>query len=464
MKTQYLAAHYNKSQGAKKFIAKLIAIYIIVFVFEETVYGHLNLDGVAYLVAKTATEVFLYIFLILLILHRLNSGSLLRYRITRFDFYIFAFITFAFISTFFNDGSILQGAINIRTMLRYMAIYYIIILINWAPSEQQVLRFLKLLVSIALFQSILIAIQHIAGDDFRDTYFAPPQGETIIAGINTIYGTVASKIGAGYGTFGKTPLAAFYLLFVAVITIAVALSQPQKDAKKWWLAYIIILVGIYFSYKRAPLLIAFIAPILVAWIINRRRLAIRYAAILSMLIPFALILLLSVKLSNYVKEKEVEVSPIESIAQLFSEEYWSISLAKSRGWMITEVGQQVFASFKFLGYGADEDHTKASLATIGGEFSKLVGWGAFDDVYIIATLVYYGPIGISLLMMAFYSIYCQGKKLAIYSPNPFYRAIGASLTTIIIVSLISIFVVRLPEFRPFCFSLLGNRGHLYYCI
>lgn len=437
----------------QSFIASLVTLFVVIFVFEEAIYGRLGLSTAPYLIAKTATEAFLYLFLLLVMFDHMVKGRLWQYQLVLFDFCMATFLVVTIISTVINHGALVAGILNVRTMLRYMSIYYIIVMTGWMPSERQMMRFIRFLVGIALLQSALIILQHIGGDAFREAYFSPQKIEVVVSGVSKILGEMETKLGAGYGTFGKTPLAAFFLLLVAVITISMALSGRFKSTRNWWFSYAIILIGMYFSYKRAALLLALASPIPIAWFLGRKRLARRYIAIAAIIFPLLLALLLIFKPESFVKEKEEEVSPIESLAQLFSEQYWVTSSTHSRGWMIREVGQQALASFKPLGYGADEENAKAALATRGGEFAKLVGWGAFDDVYIVAGLVYYGPVGIVLLSLAFYSIFRQSRALRKCATSQIFRVCGASLSAILVLMFFSLFVSRVLEFRPFAFLL-----------
>jgi hypothetical protein len=336
-------------------------------------------------------------------------------------------------------------------MLRYLSIYYIIVLSEWAPTERQMMRLVRLLVGIAIVQTILITVQHIAGDAFRDRFFSPAQVEVVVYGMNKTLGVVETKIGSGYGTFGKTVLAAYYLLFVAVMAVAVAMSGQQRRRTCWWLVYVVILVGIYFTYKRAALLLMIAAPLMVAWYMNHKRFVIRYLALGMVAAPLLLTMMYMVKPEGYVKAKEESISPAESLAQLLSEEYWTIAATKSRGWMIMEVGKQALISFKPIGYGADEENAKSKLAVKGGEFAKLVGWGAFDDVYIVAGLVYYGPIGVGLLLAAFYDVFERGKRL-VYLRQPNARLVGVSVSVLQVMTLLSVFISRVLEIRVFAFT------------
>jgi len=429
----------------QSFIAKLAASLVVVFVFEEAIYGRLSLTATTYLIAKTSTEALLYFFLLLVISHQLIKGQLFQYRPSFFDFCMVSFFIVALMATFINHGSLVMGIFNLRTMLRYIAIYYIIVLSDWMPTERQLRTFVKLLVWLALIQSFLITLQHFIGDDFREAYFSPPAVEVNVSGISKILGAVKTKIGAGYGTFGKPALASFFLLFVGVFVSARAISD-LRNKRKWWVIYALIVVGIFFSYKRAPLLLSMIVPMLVAWFYGYKQFLKRYIILALVIAPLALTMILMFKPDDYVKEKKVYTSPIESVAQLFTEDYWAIALSKSRGWMIMEVGRDALVSFKPLGYGADEESAKAMLAERGGEFGKLMGWGAFEDVYIVACLVYYGPVGVVFLLLSYYYLYRRARKLSTIK-SPWLRLICVSFSVIVILILPSVFVERLPEFR-----------------
>lgn len=54
-----------------------------------------------------------------------------------------------------------------------------------------------------------------------------------------------------------------------------------------------------------------------------------------------------------------------------------------------------------IGYGADPENAQKILAQQNSNFAKLIGWKAFEDVYIVAIVIYYGPIGALLVIIAF---------------------------------------------------------------
>ena len=433
------------------FIAKLITVYIFIFVFEETIYGQLSLGPTTYLIAKTATEAFLYFVLLIVIVYQLSKKRLQYYQLTFFDYCIALFLCLALISTLVNEGSLIQGAINIRTMLRYIVIYYIITLLGWVPSEKQFNRILKLIIYLAIFQTFLTGLQHFLGDDFRNQYFSPlVLSEDIANGIQLLKEGKETKLGAGYGTFGKPAALSFYLLLVSAILLVILHDTHSPKKYLLWIGYIILLIGIYFSYKRGPLILALALPIFTAWFMGYKSIAWRYIVVGLLLTPILFILLSAFAPKEFTDAKNERLSPTEAIAQLFTDEYWENTNTSSRGWFIQEVGIEALSSSKLIGYGADPENAQKILAQQNNNFAKLIGWKAFEDVYIVAMTIYYGQIGTLLIILS----YCYLFKIALKDLNKtigYLRRIKVILVVSILLLAGGIFLERVLELRAFTF-------------
>lgn len=439
-------------------IFRSICVLLFVFVFEEALLGRMSLSPAQYLAAKTASEVFLYALLLGVVANRIYLASILRYELTWFDLLVGSFLIGAIAATAAaRDSSVVVGLVDLRTMLRYLAIFYVILLARWLPTPRQYRILARLIVALAIIQAVLVVIQHLAGDGFRDAYFGAQEQPVAIAGFGTVLGAMDAKLGAGFGTFGKTPLLAFFLLAGAVVAVTFALSSPSRDRSRWWGAYLVMLIGIYFSYKRAPLILALAVPYIVAGLMRQWRRLGSFLLLGGLLAPLALVALIMVRPDSYLKEKQVAVTPAESIAQLLSMDYWRIATLKARGWVIVQVGGDALTSLKPLGYGADEEAAKTELAGKGGGFSKLVGWGALDDVYVVAGLVYYGPVGMLLLITMFATLFRWSRRVA-RIPEIHLRRAANVLAAMLVLMLPAAFVVRILEFRGFAFLLWVMAG------
>lgn len=437
--------------GWRTFVFWVICILLLGFALEEAMLGRVALSTTQYVVAKAVAEIFLYGILLLVLLARLAQGNLHRYRPTLFDYCLLLFVIAAAVSTVANKGSILQGALNVRTMLRYVSVYYIIVLSGWRLSERHLRVLVRLIVALAIFQSILAVAQHFLGDEFRDAYFSPPEISVGLSGIRTAFEASAVKFGVGYGTFGRPAALAFFLLLAAVLALAMGAKAPKGQRLRWVLGFGVMLVGIYFTYKRGVLILALVSPLVLAFVMGDRRLLIRYSLLGAIVIPGFLAWLLMVRPATYVKEKDAEVTPAESMAQLLSEEYWSRSGSQSRGWFIREVGRQAISSLKPLGYGADVERAQQLLASRGGAFAKLVEWKAFEDVYAVAALIFYGPIGVLLLISMFLFVYLQGVQV-LRAADRTSSAVASSVCVLIILMIAGLFLERILEFRVFAFA------------
>lgn len=435
----------------QNFVAKIITVYIFIFVFEETIYGRLSLGASSYLIAKTVTEGFLYFVLLIVIAHRLYHGSLKHYQLTFFDYCIILFLCLALISTVVNEGSLIQGAINVRTMLRYIVVYYIIVLSRWIPTEKQFNRIFKLLIYLAIFQALLTGFQHLLGDDFRNQYFSPlVLSENTTNGIELLKEGKETKLGAGYGTFGKPAALSFYLLLVSAILLVILHDTHSSKKYLLWIGYIILLIGIYFSYKRGPLILALALPIFTAWFMGYKSIAWRYIVVGLLLTPILFILLSAFAPKEFTDAKNERLSPTEAIAQLFTDEYWENTNTSSRGWFIQEVGIEALSSSKLIGYGADPENAQKILAQQNNNFAKLIGWKAFEDVYIVAMTIYYGQIGTLLIILS----YCYLFKIALINLNKtigYLRKIKVILLVSILLLAGGIFLERVLELRAFTF-------------
>ena len=445
------------------FLPKLIISLVILFVIEEFIYGKLPIGPVTYVIAKSLSELFLYLLLGVIIAYKMvvssNKGT--RYHPTYFDYALLFFVALSIVSTIYNEGGFFNGLVTQRTMLRYVAIYYVIVITAWSPNDKSLRRVFSVIVAIAIFESGLGVVQHLAGDEFIFNYFATLKSELEnIENIELATAGLGKKMGSAIGTFGKPAAMGFYLLAACVISISLALENNNRVKFKWMFAYLIILIGIYVTYKRGEVLLALITPFIVA-IITRHKPMRKYLmiSIPSVIILFVVLLTLRGGFGDteYVKEKETQISVFQSLSQLFTAEYWQRTTTSSRGWVILEVGGEAISSFKPIGYGADEDNARAILARKGGAFAKLYEWHALDDVYIIAALVYYGPVGVTLLISCFVYIYISARKLSKYAMG-IYRVLGVSISTLLILMLLGGFLERHLELRAFAFMFWALAG------
>lgn len=434
---------------------RIIVGILLWLIVEEPVYAWLGVNAFAYLAGKLSTEIFLYFMVFFVLMYR-TLVSPVAYVVTRFDVLIAMFVLVAFLSTLWNGGQLLSGFFNVRTMLRYLAIYYLIGLSLWSPASNDLQKITNLVVIVGVLQSLLAIIQYIMGDGFTSAYFFPP---TLYAELGDVKVSMElqKKIGASIGTFGRPSSMAYFLLIPAAISL-IRSVWFGRFSFRWMFVYIIIIAGIFLSYKRGALLLALMLPVVMSCL-GKKSCYVNKLLLIGGAFVIGAMLLVSLYQSNelHLNEKEVELSPVESLMKLGTAEYWGNTSNVSRGWFITEVGGAVLRQFTLIGYGADDENARRLLASSGSQFSNLVYYRAFDDVYLISSLIYYGPVGMALIVAAFFYLYQKGKVLS-RSHDNHERLLGLLFCGIIILLPVALMLERVLELRAFSFAFWSLAG------
>ncbi|NVK20925.1 MAG: hypothetical protein HWD86_00250 [Kangiellaceae bacterium] len=429
------------------FIFIVLICLILLFSFEEMLYGRLLNGELSYILAKTFSELLVYGILFLVVVAKCLDKSISNFRVTKADFCILFFLMLVFISTLINNGDLFKALINLRAMMRYIAFYYIIVLLQWTPTSRQLDILIKVLSLIVITQVGFTLLQHVLGEEFRDRFFAPPVIKAELTEIQSLVNNLETKIGVGYGSFGRPAALAFFLFICAIIFFVYGSCYKNKSISMY-LMYFLCLIGIFYTYKRGPLLLTLSIPIIWWWFVGHRfRVMLLGAIMLSGVI--ALMMVSNLSSIEYVKAKEVSLSPIQSLMQLLSIEYWQNTSSGSRGWFIMEVGKEAITSFKPLGYGADVNNAQSILAAKGGAFGKLVGWNAFEDVFVIASLIYYGPLG--LLVLTLFLILIYRRSIFFLKQTSNNNVLVQSFRIACFLLPLALFMERALELRAFSF-------------
>ncbi|MEN8251877.1 MAG: hypothetical protein ABFS32_23350, partial [Bacteroidota bacterium] len=318
-------------------------------------------------------------------------------------------------------------------------------------TEKQSSHLLYLRVVVALIQAGIGVVQYL-GPDILTEIFAPRKVETDV-GVGdrnfNLFGGVY-KLGAVAGSLGQPVTFSMLLLIASVIILSRIWFMKSGIARlKLLVVALILLLGIVFSYKRGVLAITLmILPIIYLLYSDRRK---------KIFISSALMVLMIVTLSFFslrsgvvVKEKTQEISPLASLTQLSYGEYWERTMRSSRGWFISQVGSTMLSSVSILGYSADQSFAKEKLASIGGAFGKLASYNAFEDVYWVSMLVYYGLLGVAIYLMMMLKLYRVGKHISIHG-NGDWKLIGTVLCALTIIALPLNFLYQGWDIRTFSF-------------
>ena len=120
--------------------------------------------------------------------------------------------------------------------------------------------------------------------------------------------------------------------------------------------------------------------------------------------------------------------------------------------MLLEVGREIVTSVPPLGFGPDETHAKlAILESARVPLQRLIAYKAFEDVYWVALLAYYGFAGTALFAWVLWKLFVAALRV-LRAGDPDQRALAAALAALLLVTVPLTFVVRTFEFRAFAFG------------
>ena len=378
---------------------------------------------------------------------------------TTIDILLILFMVSTIISIILNGSRLIPSLENIRALWRYLSVFYIIANVN--VSTAQLTQLLNGMRIVALVQAAIASLQFFMPASFRQ-FFAPKQ--FAIGNIERVSNAEAGNIKAGsvFGTFANPAVLASFLLIVFLINTSHVLASPNNLGiqLQGLSGLATILFGIFASKKRAALILALLAPVVLLFFQRRIRsmfkLSWAYAALVLATVLVLMVVGTSVDTSFTGQEShESTISFTSYIAQLFSPEYYERSSENSRGWMIRTTVTTLIHSASWFGFGPDQENMRRvifNLLTNGVDRSKInASESFFEDVYWVAMLAYYGIIGMVLFTMIMWRLFKAGRWLAKFSNLPEYQTLGSIYCTLFTLTFFYNCIERVFELRPFSF-------------
>ena len=435
--SSYYEARYNGQ--IHLWLISLIAIYTP---FEDWIVAWMPLPGAVQTGIRFIPELVIYLIFIQLVSQRLIKGK--GWRATIIDPLVFAFAIATFISILINGSRLFPSLANLRSIWRYLALYYA--LVNLSLAQNQVVQLLKIMRTVGLIQAAIASIQ----------FFLPGSVKIAFAAGNCEKGAIKK---ASCGTFlDSANLSGFLLLTIAVI-VSIVYSQcsylvpPLRDVFTLGVYYF----GMFASKKRAALLMSCLLIILTFTFLKRFRntrilLWVVSAAAIAVIFIYPL---LSLDLDIGQREIGEEVPNITSyFLSVFSPEYWEHTLSASRGWVVTKVCQTIWQSGSWFGFGPDHETLINQMGQFitSDEVKKLVrDTEVFDDPYWFAFLGYFGVVGLIINWFILLRLFQTGRELLRITTVREYRVLAISFCSIIIIAFFYSFVERVFKLRHFSF-------------
>ena len=427
-----------------------ILLALVVYMpFEEFLLKWLPVSDQVYGLARLGSEALVYCLLVTVVLGRLAQGRFLRR--TPIDWPLLVFVVLAGVSIAINGSQVLPALVTLRTLLRYVALFYVVT--NLELDERRIRILLLAILATAVLESGIALLQFAQGGP--TAFWFPRASDLEVGGVGRNFSILTGGVEAGavIGTFGHTVSLALFLLVAAVVVTGILFTQgdrvPRFMAPGWLFALLgVFLTGILLTYSRAAFLGALIGLGVAAWWRRHRREVIRPLtglAVGGLFLAAVLALTANVGQANL---KRTHVSPLENVRMTFGSQVFQGGFSNTRVWILTAVGGTVLRSMTPLGYGPDQETARRKIAARAhGTLDRLLTYGPFEDVFWIAMLSYYGIVGLGVFVWLLVRLFTVAREAMRYKPGLWTRTAATSCAVLLVLLVPLTFLIRTFEYR-----------------
>jgi hypothetical protein len=423
----------------------IVACLTLYFPFEDFLLKWLPVSDTVYSYCRLGGELTIYVVLAVVLFHKVWNRMPLRK--TPIDKPLLLLIIIAIASIVINGAPFLRGLINFRTLIRYIAVYYIVVNLN--ISEAQTRKLVFFIIAIAMLESVFGFFQYFAG---VGSFWLPRPTDLEIAGYKKVFNVLIGEVekGSVIGTFGHTVAMALYLLIAGILILTKVFGQRglSLTRKVFLLGMFGLIVSVVtLTYSRGSFLCMLIAIPLTLLLFGQKKLLLKFT-VLSIL-SLAVLVQFTDNDVRYVRVKERYVNPIYNMEMIFTGEYLK-KTEGSRQWVLREVGKTIAESGTLIGFSPDtETAAKKIVALSSGRLAKMLHYKAFEDVFWVALMAYYGIIGLGLFLLLLLRLYKCSKWVMKRSDKSTFVLVGAATRILIILTVPLTFLIRTFEFRTF---------------
>ena len=429
----------------------LVVFFLVAYLpFEEIILKYAPIPDRIYVYSRFFGEFLIYTTFFLLLIRKLFGQEKLRR--TPVDGYLAAFLLIVAISLLVNRPPLVGGLVNLRALLRYTVLYYLVV--NLELEEDQVRKIIHMILVIGIFQLLIGAMQLAMGAKIN-SILLPRATDIELGGYSRGFILLirGREVGSIFGTLGDT---VFFALYMAIV-LGVYLGQIEKLRLKEVVFISLIFIGINYSYTRA-LVLGFFLVLFIFYRIRYGRSRAAAIFLLSLLGLSSLILLIN---SSYIQREFI--SPLkqkqtifQNLSGIFTIKYFEIAQFQRLG-TLTGIPPIVLSDSPLLGYGPDEittiERLNANLPKFNLPLFKRDSFTTkgFEDVYWVALLAYYGILGLGLIVLIFHRFYVS--FLYIYKRTQSQLTSNMAITAACLVGLgaFLLFFYQVLEFRSFSF-------------
>jgi len=424
---------------------KRVVLFLAFFTpFEEFVLKFIPVSDEIYSFLRYGSEILLLITFVALVTKKIIERK--HFVKTAVDTPVLIFACTAFLSGVLNQIPLLEIALFLRIVLRYYALYFL--LVNIDLEEKFTKKLIYGLVSIATFQFFIGVAQILIGGPLNSLLL--PRPSTLTVGSYSkewlLLKGLREKGFLVFGTFGDTVNLGLFVFTILTVMIGLYLIW-KKPGKKIWLFFAFSFFTLLFTYSVGLIFTLFISLLFIT--IIKRKWTLVASSSLIVLVFFLILTFFPAEFAE-VATSHYAVSPFKNVSATFSVTFFE-SIQNNRLFTLFEVPKVTLSQSPLFGFGPAWHLIKDRISTY-----------FLGDVYWAQMLGQVGVIGLLAFLWIFWRFYKIGFKVYSNSNDLLKKGIALGFLGVIVGVFFYDFIGAALEARPLAFyfwlfaGLIGN--------
>lgn len=345
---------------------------------EDFLLKWLPVSDFTYLALRQAPDLLTLVAAGVVVAAKLTAGDRVRVVGRRVELALLGLVGVAFFSVGLNGSSLMPAVLNLKALLRYVLILYV--LINVPIDEARVRRLVGVVLAAVAIQMAVAAVQFVGGPEVA-SFFLPQSTEASFAGLQ-LHFTATWEVGRGrvFGTMGQTVGFAGFM----IVGLAVWITTESRRLVRYWAGVLVFGLFLYLSGSRAALFTGFLLVLVHQYLAGYASATFLVGALAACAVGVSVLL------------ADVGLAGTE-IFSVFTERYLEIAAEQRLGVIISvlpEFVTSVDLQRMLFGFSADPAVIEAFIAGMFNAPRTLVRQvGIVEDVYWGAIVLYYGLAG-----------------------------------------------------------------------
>jgi hypothetical protein len=349
----------------------------------------------AYALARYLPELLLIMTLALIVVASIVSRSEIRR--TPLDVPVACFLGISLVSIFYNRIPVVVGVLELRILLRYAVLSYVVML---AGFDRQFVRKAFELMLVVLAIQVALGLMHSLGGDAVSSLLSPRNVTIGDIFVRRGFSQIVSSHTRIFSTFGRYNLYGNYLAFFLLFVISFLYVREREidPGKKRRLRLLLLagLAALLLSFSRMSW-VGFYAGLVFMLMLTRRKRVIAY-----LIIPVTVTIILFRLYGSGAREvsETATATVMQRYLGMFSRRYMEASLRGDRLYALTTTTRRVLQISPVLGLGPGSVASAAARVFGGGERWEVLDLPsdnviALGDVGWAAILAQYGLLGLA---------------------------------------------------------------------